>query len=505
MTDKYSTFISSKKFNEDLGITFNNGWSPVLKLEEDPTVPAIYLKFSSWVGGEGDTPTTPAIGFDYLTENGFGQVTDAVNIIPPNGIGLQVDDSGASLPASGTNAGDTFYNTTDTTLYIWDGTTWNAVPSGTTYTLPTASGSVLGGIKVGSGLAIDGTGILSTTASVGEANLGTNLGTGEEIYYDKSGVNLRFKSLKAGTNVGLSSTSSEITISATGEPTTFEQLNANGDIDDTIGTSNSKVAIGNHTHPELEVGSLGNYTDLTVTSDIDWSTSGLNYKTALLKTITGDKVISIPSASTCEGYVLDITVASGSDTFTINYGLDLVDIDANSHVTIASDGTIWFVADTTKPATTTAKGIASIVSTGDIEVGTNNTDIITPLRLRHFTSGGGGITGSLSFEAGGVVEWKKDAFGAVTIYGTIVHKTGTPDAPGGGVAFTLPSEYRPSENIRGVIGTKEENTGVTVIDTEKVREYLIDTSGNVTIYMTYQTNIQLIFLTGITFRADVWT
>jgi hypothetical protein len=42
------------------------------------------------------------------------------------------------------------------------------------YTLPTASGSVLGGIKVGSGLAIDGSGVLSATGGGGTGSNPTN-------------------------------------------------------------------------------------------------------------------------------------------------------------------------------------------------------------------------------------------------------------------------------------------------------------------------------------------
>lgn len=49
-------------------------------------------------------------------------------------------------------------------ITIADNGTGGLVITGTTYALPTASASVLGGIKVGSGLAIDGTGVLSATA-----------------------------------------------------------------------------------------------------------------------------------------------------------------------------------------------------------------------------------------------------------------------------------------------------------------------------------------------------
>lgn len=58
----------------------------------------------------------------------------------------------------------------------WDGTTWisQGVTSG--YDLPNASASILGGIKVGGGLTIDGSGVLSTGTS-GNLPVGTRSGT----------------------------------------------------------------------------------------------------------------------------------------------------------------------------------------------------------------------------------------------------------------------------------------------------------------------------------------
>ena len=45
--------------------------------------------------------------------------------------------------------------------WTWDGTSWKAQGSTTTYNLPTASTGTLGGIKVGNNFAIDGSGSLS--------------------------------------------------------------------------------------------------------------------------------------------------------------------------------------------------------------------------------------------------------------------------------------------------------------------------------------------------------
>lgn len=58
--------------------------------------------------------------------------------------------------------------------------------------------------------------INATGGGSGEVNTASNLGTGSGVFASKVGVDLQFKSLKAGTNVTLSATSTEITINASG-------------------------------------------------------------------------------------------------------------------------------------------------------------------------------------------------------------------------------------------------------------------------------------------------
>ena len=60
----------------------------------------------------------------------------------------------------------------------WDGTTWKAEGSTASYSLPTASATILGGVKVGTNLSINGSGVLS--ASGGEITVqeeGSSLAT----------------------------------------------------------------------------------------------------------------------------------------------------------------------------------------------------------------------------------------------------------------------------------------------------------------------------------------
>lgn len=77
--------------------------------------------------------------------------------------------------------GQIYYNTIDKTIYKWDGSEWTAM--GSSYTLPPATASTLGGIKVGDGLSAQADGTLS--ADVQSVN-----GKTGEVVLDKSDVGL---------------------------------------------------------------------------------------------------------------------------------------------------------------------------------------------------------------------------------------------------------------------------------------------------------------------------
>jgi len=57
---------------------------------------------------------------------------------------------------------------------------------------------------------------INAGAAGGEVNDGANLGTGQGIFASKSGVDLQFKSLRAGANITLSASGTEITINSSG-------------------------------------------------------------------------------------------------------------------------------------------------------------------------------------------------------------------------------------------------------------------------------------------------
>lgn len=77
--------------------------------------------------------------------------------------------------------GQIYYNTTDKTIYKWDGVQWSAM--GSAYTLPVATAQELGGIKVGSGVTVAADGTL-------DANVQSVAGKTGAVTLDKADVGL---------------------------------------------------------------------------------------------------------------------------------------------------------------------------------------------------------------------------------------------------------------------------------------------------------------------------
>ena len=106
--------------------------------------------------------------------------------------------------------------------WAWDGTTWNAQGVTGTYTLPTASSTILGGIKVGSNLTIAGDGTLAAQTGASVNCFSTIQVSGENnVVADSNNDTLTFA---AGTNVTLATNSSSdtITINAAGGALTIQ-------------------------------------------------------------------------------------------------------------------------------------------------------------------------------------------------------------------------------------------------------------------------------------------
>lgn len=132
-------------------------WSKITGLNGTPSS-------STYLRGDGIWATPSGAG--YVAGEGIIIENDTTIAVSDLTVPTYTSDTGAP---TGTGAIGTFYWRTDTSqLYCGTGSAW-ALCSGTTYTLPTASAGTLGGVKVGSGLAIDGSGVLSTTGGGGTA------------------------------------------------------------------------------------------------------------------------------------------------------------------------------------------------------------------------------------------------------------------------------------------------------------------------------------------------
>ena len=119
-------------------------------------------------------------------------------------------------PTSGEATDGSFTHTESGITWSWDGTTWTSLGVTGSYSLPIASSSTLGGIKVGSNLTISGDGTLAaqTGASV---NCFSSINVVGQNQIDADS-NSDILTLAAGTGISIAtnSTSDTVTITATG-------------------------------------------------------------------------------------------------------------------------------------------------------------------------------------------------------------------------------------------------------------------------------------------------
>ena len=111
---------------------------------------------------------------------------------------VEVYSSTSDLPSASSNHGRIVHVHGDGAMYFAHGGNWVRLGNHsdiTSYTLPTASSSTLGGIKIGTGLSIDGSGVVTASSGSGGIAL-TDLsvtqnsasGTGALSYNNSSGV-----------------------------------------------------------------------------------------------------------------------------------------------------------------------------------------------------------------------------------------------------------------------------------------------------------------------------
>lgn len=129
-----------------------------------------------------------------------------------------------NFPATTSQATDgSFTHTSSGITWAWDGITWNAQGVTGSYSLPTASATVIGGVKIGSNLTIAGDGTLDAQTGASVDCFKTIAISGQNsVVADSSSDTLTFA---AGTGITLATNNSSdtITINAAGGALTIQE------------------------------------------------------------------------------------------------------------------------------------------------------------------------------------------------------------------------------------------------------------------------------------------
>lgn len=206
-------------------------------------------------------------------------------------------------------------------------------------TIGTAAGSTNTTLRVLADTNTDGTYTVvdwtPPTGGGGEANTASNLGAGEGLFTTKSGVNLPFKSLVAGTNVTLSSDANTVTINATGGGGTVDVV-SNVNTNTILG----RTTAGNGDSEELSAGQVRTLLNVENGATADQTDAEIktayeaNADTNAFTDAEQSKLAGIESGATADQSAAEVSftnVTSGLTATNVQAAIDEVEarVDAN--------------------------------------------------------------------------------------------------------------------------------------------------------------------------------
>ena len=252
-------------------------------------------------------------------------------------------------------------------------------------------------------LSTDGNGTLNfvdVDNAAGEINTASNLGSGAGVFAQKSDQDLQFKTLVAGTNVSIDTTSTEITINNTQSlPNVFSTISVSGQTNVAADSSSDTLTFAAGTGISIT-------TDAS-TDTITFINSSPNQDQNLWSTIIGDSGSTTANTTSDTLNIVggtDISTSISGDTLTINY--TGAGASGNSFGNIAVSGQTTVASDTAGDTLNLVAGSGVIITTDEA------TDEIT------FSVAAGAGSGTInSGDAGSL------AYYAVT--GTTVSQTGS--------------------------------------------------------------------------------
>ena len=304
----------------------------------------------------------------------------------------------ASAPAS-PKAGRPYFDTSTHTLMVYDGTTWkNALSEGTTYTFSTgltntsgtitlneATTNALGGVIVGSNISVS-SGTISvadaSTSGKGVIEIATDAeaSTGTDT---ERAINAKQLATKVTANNAITAgTATKITYDAKGLVTAGTTLSAS-DIPDISGTYVLQTSVGAN-NGIATLGADGKVPSSQLPSYVDDVIELLTLSsTAPATCVTGDKYYNTTSKK--------IFTATGTNTWgttgaTPESSIIYVATDTNASYRWSGTDMIN-IGNPISAATESTAGIAALATQAECTTGTNDTKIVTPLKMATYTSG----------------------------------------------------------------------------------------------------------------------